>query len=194
MARKKKGGSSPDDGRHKAAPTRAREKPVVSPSGVAELATAERRLLALLVDPKNLGRTATELADAAGIHRATYYRLLRNPEFSRKRNEVLLQAIRDVSPALKALVNTAAIEGKEGAADRRLLLEVAGIYRPRMTVEQTAARNVDGDMPDEEALWWYQRLKYEKALWLPSIRQRFEAGQLKPRKPAHLEADADSAI
>jgi hypothetical protein len=173
---------------------RTREAPVAVPKAVGELATAERKVLALLVDPKNLGRTAVELCDAAGIGRTTYYKLLKNPEFNRKRNEVLLAAIRDVSPVLKALVNTAKIEGKEGAADRRLLLEVAGIYRPRMTVEQTAARSVDGDMPDEEALWWYQRLKYEKPLWLPSIRQRFEAGQLKPRKPAHLETDAESAI
>ena len=160
------------------------------PPAVGELATAEKKLLAVLADPRNLGKTAVELSDAAGIARSTYFRLLANPEFNRKRNEVILGVLRDISPALKALMKTAEIEGREGAQDRKLLLEIVGIYRPRLTVEETRSARADGDMPDEEALWWYMKLKYSKDLWLPSIRQRYDAGQIKPAKPPNLEAEA----
>jgi len=177
----------------KGTPTRGRAKAAYVPPAIGELATAERKLLAVLADPRNLGKTAVSLSDAAGVGRTTYYRLLQNPEFQRKRNEVLIGVLRDVSPALGACMRTAEIEGREGAQDRKLLFEIAGIYKPRLTVEESRSARVDGDMPDEEALWWYLNLKYSRDLWLPSIRQRYDAGQINPKKPPHLEAGASDA-
>lgn len=161
---------------------------------MGELKTAERKLLAVLADPRNIGQTAVVLSDLAGIGRTTYYTLLRNPEFNRKRNEVLMGVLRDISPQIKAMMDTAKMEGREGSNDRRLLFEMAGVYRPKQTIEVSSTAHVDGDMPDDEALWWYLKTKYPVTMWLPSIRQKYEGGSLKPKKPAHLELQEGEQI
>lgn len=192
MAKKKAKKATPPPAQNQAH-TRAREAKYIPPA-IGELATAEKKLLAVLIDPRNIGKTALELSDLAGVSRHTYYRLSKNPEFHRKKNEVILAALRDISPTLKACIETSKMVGREGAADRKLLLEIAGIYRPRLAVEQASARNVEGDMPDEEALWWYQYLKYPPDRWLPSIRLRWENKQIKPKKPVHLDAEQSDAL
>ncbi len=145
--------------------------------------SCERKLLLVLSDPGNLRLTGAELCKKAGISRDTYWRLNRSPDFQRKRRSLILAAMRDISPQIHALLESAKCIGPKGTADRRLLFQMADFYHPKNPIVEEDPSQQDGDMPDEEALWYYQLCNYPKENWLPSIRQRYEAGTLLPRAP-----------
>jgi len=137
-------------------------------------------------DPANLALFNKELIELAGISEAHFYRLMKNPSFTAKRRAILLDVVKSsIGLILKAAVDSAQIEGRDGQPDRKMLLEMAGLYLPAKHLALSAAGPTipEGDMPDEELVWFYLQLKYPPALWIPGVRLRYQEGQITPRPP-----------
>lgn len=97
---------------------------------------AARSLAVAMLDPKSVKMTVAELAKAAGISDRQYYRLMNNPEFKAWVNEERRLAVfRHVDAVITAAVTTAAKEGREGHQDRKMLLEMAGLYQSKQSME-----------------------------------------------------------
>lgn len=89
---------------------------------------AEERLLEVLLNPDNLGKTVTEKCNLAKIARNTYYDIMKKPEFVKLQNSLAINLIRDkVSDVLQASVKCATTSGARGFQDRRMLLEMFGV-------------------------------------------------------------------
>ena len=89
---------------------------------------AEEKLLEVLLNPENLGKTVTEKCNLAKIARNTYYDIMKKPEFVKLQNNLAINLIRDkVSDVLQASVKCATTSGARGFQDRRMLLEMFGV-------------------------------------------------------------------
>lgn len=93
------------------------------------LSPSQEAALAVLIDPRYFKASVAQQAEAAGISRAQFYRLRKDP--------VVLAAIRDAMGAriiqrlprvIDAMLKSAMIPGKNGHGDRKLLAELSGIY------------------------------------------------------------------
>jgi hypothetical protein len=130
----------------KPAAVHAPELKAAAMEAVEDLSVSEARLLEALANPELRGRPVRQIAEAAGISQATYFRAMARQEFREKATRVISSLVlEDLSPVVSVLVMSAQIPGKEGAADRRLLLELSGAYQP-------TRRNLNEDVtPDGRA-------------------------------------------
>lgn len=89
---------------------------------------AEERLLEILLNPDNLGKTIVEKCNLAKIARNTYYEIMKKPEFVKLQNSLAVDMIRDkVSDVLAASVKVATTSGARGFQDRQMLLRMYGL-------------------------------------------------------------------
>lgn len=103
--------------------------------------------------------TITELADLLGLNNTGSIRHWRakDPEIDRRIAEVRVRLVGDaVSDLLQASIDNGLNGGPQGHPDRKMLLEIAGVYRPKQTQEISGPdggplqyRPV-GDLSDEE--------------------------------------------
>lgn len=180
-------------------PTRAHaRKPLSPPSSppavtdAGEFTRSGASLLLVLTDPDTFKCKVDDKCERAGISRATYFRLMKDSDFIRRCRDAQHAALRSfVHQTMGALCASAQLPGKDGHADRKLLLEMTGYYEPskKLHVTDGNAPRVEGDMPDEELVWWYTELKYPHDRWIPGVLQRFNAGTLQPRKPVAEEIE-----
>jgi hypothetical protein len=166
-----------------------RRKPPFSappPAPIEDLTKADVALLAAMADPDRFRATNEELWTAAGISRATFYRLTRDPGFAARRRQQLFDVLRsEVNDVVYATLLNAQLPGREGFADRKLLLEMTGVYQPSATkLEIKGPPAIEGDMPDAELVYMYLTAHWPRANWLPGVRTRYEQGQIEPRPPA----------
>ena len=99
------------------------------------LTPSERKVLAIWSRPEYYGSTDVECIEAAQVSKDTYYRIKRDPELRARRDELLQRMLEDgLRPAFAAMTATAMMEGREGFQDRRLLMEMAGEYTPKQTL------------------------------------------------------------
>lgn len=90
----------------------------------------EEKLLQVRLDPENLGKNITELCQAAGISRQTYYDSMKKQGFVNLLNKLRLESLRNyISDVIDASFKTATTCGSRGFQDRKMLLEMAGLYR-----------------------------------------------------------------
>lgn len=93
---------------------------------------AGRALYMAMADPESLRLTNIELARRAGISEKRFYDLMGNPMYRAWVNEQRQRTLnRYVDQILTASVKTAAKDGREGHQDRRMLLEMTGLYQPK---------------------------------------------------------------
>lgn len=94
---------------------------------------AEKRLLEVLLNPENLGKSVTELCNLAEVSRNKYYDAMKKEDFvelvSETSQELVMAKIGDV---VNATYKYALSE--KGHQDRKMLLTMAGIF-----VEKTEA-------------------------------------------------------
>ena len=85
-----------------------------------------------MADPESLKLTNIELARRAGISEKRFYTLMGDPMYRAWVNEQRQRTLnRYVDQILTASVKTAAKDGREGHQDRRMLLEMTGLYQPK---------------------------------------------------------------
>jgi hypothetical protein len=91
---------------------------------------SEEKLLQVRLDPENIGKNITDLCQTAGISRQTYYSAMQKPEFVELLNRLRIKALQDyIADVIDASYRTATTCGSRGFQDRKMLLEMAGLYR-----------------------------------------------------------------
>lgn len=99
----------------------------------------EEKLIAALADPNNFGKSVTAKCKAAGISRTVFYDSVKKPGFMELYNSMMMDMVRaSVGDILAASIKYAASE-KGAYQDRKMLLEMAGIYTPKQVQELQGA-------------------------------------------------------
>lgn len=96
--------------------------------------TAEKKLLEVLLNPENIGKSVTELCTLAKISRNKYYDAMRNGNFVRLVNDTTLDLIKGKIHNVLNATYTHALNVK-GHQDRKLLLTMAGLYSDKVDVK-----------------------------------------------------------
>lgn len=103
---------------------------------------AEKKLVEVLLDPRNRMKTITDQCKLAKISRMHYYKCFKKPEFKeyyiKASKELIVQS---VGPVINAFIK----EAQKGAAQQgKVILEMAGLH-----TEKTI--NLNHEMTEEEA-------------------------------------------
>jgi hypothetical protein len=89
-----------------------------------------------------------------------------------------------LAPVLEAALQSAEIVGRDGAADRRLVCELAGLLVRQVDINQTVTTKRAADsMPDAVVIWYYQLLGWPRDRWMPGLRDRYDQGLITPMPP-----------
>jgi len=101
--------------------------------GEYEPTPAELRLLVVLEDLNNLGKSKTEISKLADISRNHYHRLMKKPEFTNLLNNSAIAKMR----SRLAKVNESFIEKAEQGsfAHQKLLYEIVELYTPKQKID-----------------------------------------------------------
>lgn len=98
---------------------------------------AEEKLLEVIANPDHFGKNVTERCKLAGVTRTTFYDAMQKRGFVDYYNGLMLNLIRSsVGDIITATIKFGT-KSKANSADRRILLEMAGIYAPRVVNEIT---------------------------------------------------------
>lgn len=172
MARAQKGTPSKSA---KATPPTLEQK--IGTELVDALTAAESRLLDVLSDPDSRGRTVTQRAELAGIDRRTYYKLMERPNIAQAAKVILSKIAEDgLDDALRMLVASANLPGAEGFRDRKLLLELTGLYQPtKRQIHEAAAPPSAAEADMVRALVQYEA---PERRWPPVLLARYKAGMI----------------
>jgi hypothetical protein len=94
----------------------------------------EEALLAVICNPNSLGKTVTEICSEAGVDRGVYYDAIKKEGFFELRNKITMDIIRaNVSDVLLATAKFA-INNAKNNADRKMILEMAGLYTNKQDI------------------------------------------------------------
>jgi len=92
---------------------------------------AEQKLLLVLLNPDFYGQTVTSICREAGVVRDVYYKAFKKPGFLAIYYGLLREMVHGlVGNVIKAAYKFA-VNNNKNNADRRMLLEMAGVYVPR---------------------------------------------------------------
>ena len=125
---------------------------------------AEQRLIEQLVNPENMGKTITEICSKAGVVRDVYYDALKKEGFYEFLNKTIIECIKSrIGDVLNACFKYATNNAKN-TADRRMLLEMAGMYKETKVVENKNTDNLNDYSEDDlkEALDKLKIIKMSK--------------------------------
>lgn len=100
---------------------------------------AEEKLLLVLANPEHFGKSVVAKCKEAGVVTNVYYDAFKKPGFMDLFNKMMLDIVRgSVGDILHAAIKFGASE-KANNADRKMLLEMAGTYAPKMINELQGA-------------------------------------------------------
>jgi hypothetical protein len=104
-----------------------------------EPTTAEKKLLEVLLNPENAGKSITEKCKIADISRTHYYDIMHKPEFLELCNVTAIDLIKgELMPLMAAAIK----EAKNGSFQHfKILMEMHGLYREKSDI------NVNADTP-----------------------------------------------
>ena len=98
---------------------------------------AEQRLLQVLLDPDNIGKSVTEKCRLADVSRDIYYKAMQKEGFIRLKNRLTYDLLKaNIDEVLRATFKYA-LNNAKNHADRKLLLEMYGWYIDKKNVEVT---------------------------------------------------------
>jgi hypothetical protein len=110
------------------------------PEAKRSLSRAERRVLESICDPNHRNITVSERCKAIGIGESRYFEVVRDPWFRAQHREAVRRAVDErIASLVNASADTAAVVGRDGFNDRRMLLELTGHYVPRQQIDHTTA-------------------------------------------------------
>lgn len=98
---------------------------------------SEEKLLEVLANPEHFGKNVTERCRIAGLSRTVYYDAMQKQGFIDYYNKLMLDLVRgSVGDIIAATIKFGTKE-KANSADRKMLLEMAGTYAPKLISELT---------------------------------------------------------
>jgi hypothetical protein len=104
----------------------------------ASLTRKQAAILKIILNPAHAALTNVQKAELAGVNEATLYRVLALPHVEAERQRMLKHmVVTAVAPAMKAMAATAAVPGRDGFQDRRLLFSMSGDYVERKQQDVT---------------------------------------------------------
>jgi len=107
------------------------EREFTNGDGEREFTNCERRVFETITNPQYYRLVNGRKIEAAEVSKRQYYRIMAKPWFREQIKAWFLSTIRnDIGPVVKAAIDTAKIRGKEGQLDRKMLLEMSGLYEP----------------------------------------------------------------
>jgi hypothetical protein len=119
-----------------------------------------------LNDPTHFGDSITNICKEADISRPTYYDMIKKPEFVEYKNQLTLDVLKSrIDNVINATYKFATTNSKNNA-DRKLLLEMVGMFVERQKIEHTGENgtpiNVNySEMSEEELKEQIQKLASE---------------------------------
>lgn len=104
--------------------------------------TAEKKLLEVLINPQNVGKSVQDLCNLAGVSRNKYYDAMKKKPFVELVNTITMDLIKaKTSDVLNATYKFSLTE--RGHQDRKMLLTIAGIYVDKKETEISGGVNVN---------------------------------------------------
>jgi len=110
------------------------------------LTRCERALFFVLCDPGQFGTVGRERAEAAHISLRSYWDIMNKADYQNLISVAYRRAVQQaMGPVLRAAIDTASMVGRDGAPDRSVLMQVAGVFTPRQHVDiNPAPRQIVG--------------------------------------------------
>jgi hypothetical protein len=106
-----------------------------------KLTAAETRVLKVLCNPDYFGASNADRIAAANTSERRFYQIMADKWFVQQQKEAVLKMIQgDVSGVVNAALQSAKLEGRAGHSDRKMLLQMAGIYEPKETRQLTGPK------------------------------------------------------
>ncbi|MFQ8932677.1 MAG: phBC6A51 family helix-turn-helix protein [Lactococcus lactis] len=96
--------------------------------------TAEKKLLEVLINPENAGKTVTDICNLANVSRRKYYEAMGKEEFSNLVNETTMDLVTAKAGSVLNAAYKYAMKEK-GFQDRKMILTIAGIYVDKAQTE-----------------------------------------------------------
>ena len=96
--------------------------------------TAEKKLLEVLINPENAGKTVTDICNLANVSRRKYYEAMGKEEFSNLVNETTMDLVTAKACSVLNAAYKYAMKEK-GFQDRKMILTIAGIYVDKTQTE-----------------------------------------------------------
>jgi hypothetical protein len=146
-------------------------------TALLDLTTAGAKMLEAVADPANRHLPVTQLAEKAGVSRQWYYKLMASRDFREAVQQILMAAANDdMSEVIDMLVASSKIPGKDGHADRKLLLEMTGMYQPtRRNINEDAGKPTVAEAEMARVLLQYG---VHEGKWPPVLLARYKAGMI----------------
>ena len=120
-------------------------------SRFADLTSAERKLLGVLVDPPTRHQPITEICKRAGISRKAYYQVFDRKAFCDLYEREVRSIYRRDAMAASHALSAGARRGDTICI--KLLLELAGFYKPKMGVEHSGSIDTSSESEKEFMDW-----------------------------------------
>ena len=96
--------------------------------------TAEKKLLEVLINPENAGKTVTDICNLANVSRRKYYEAMGKEEFSNLVDETTMDLVTAKAGSVLNAAYKYAMKEK-GFQDRKMILTIAGIYVDKAQTE-----------------------------------------------------------
>lgn len=110
---------------------------------------AEQKVIEQLVNPENLGKPIVKICEQAGVCTHVYYDALKKDGFYEFLNKTIIECIKSrIGDVLNACFKYATNNAKN-TADRRMLLEMAGMYKETKVVENKNTDNLNDYSEDD---------------------------------------------
>lgn len=111
---------------------------------------AEKRLLEVLINPNNLGKSITHICELANISRRKYYDAIKKDDFNNLVNKITMDILKNKASNVLNATYKYSLEEK-GHQDRKMLLNILGVYTDKQEIkhEDNTTKNIH-NMTDEE--------------------------------------------
>ena len=106
----------------------------VTKANIYKPTTAEKKLLEVLINPENAGKTVTDICNLANVSRRKYYEAMGKEEFSNLVNETTMDLVTAKAGSVLNAAYKYAMKEK-GFQDRKMILTIAGIYVDKTQTE-----------------------------------------------------------
>lgn len=106
----------------------------VTKGNIYKPTTAEKKLLEVLINPENAGKTVTDICNLANVSRRKYYEAMGKEEFSNLVNETTMDLVTAKAGSVLNAAYKYAMKEK-GFQDRKMILTIAGIYVDKTQTE-----------------------------------------------------------
>lgn len=108
---------------------------------------AEKRLLEVLINPENIGKSVTKLCNLANVSRNKYYDAMKKKPFQELVKDTTLELVKGkIGDVLNATYIYSLDE--KGHQDRKLLLTMAGLYKDKQETEISGGISVNNPFAD----------------------------------------------